>query len=82
MFSWLEFNVQLWLSGKSHANCSNSPAFWQTLQLHLQVDYVMVGHFWKPYIGQAVGGELDFMVLIYGAEEQGAIQMEMTMWLR
>jgi hypothetical protein len=36
---------------------------------HLQGEYVMVGHFWKPYIGQAVGGKLDLMVLIGEAEE-------------
>jgi hypothetical protein len=34
----------------------------------------MVGHFWKFYLGQAVGGELDFMMLIGGAEERAAIQ--------
>jgi hypothetical protein len=30
---------------------------------------LIVGRFWKPYLGQAVGGELDLMVLIGGAEE-------------
>jgi hypothetical protein len=29
----------------------------------------MVRRLWKPYIGQAVGGELDLMVLIGGAED-------------
>jgi hypothetical protein len=29
----------------------------------------MVGRFWKPHIGQAVGSELDLMVLIGGAKE-------------
>jgi hypothetical protein len=33
---------------------------------HLQDEYVMVGRLWMPYIGQAVGGELDLMVLIDG----------------
>jgi hypothetical protein len=37
---------------------------------HLQSEYVVAGCFWKPYIGQAVCGELDLMVLIGGAEER------------
>jgi hypothetical protein len=41
----------------------------------------MAGHFWKPYKGQAVGGDLDLMVLTAGVEEQAAIQLEMSMWL-
>jgi hypothetical protein len=41
---------------------------------HLQGKYVMVGRFWKLYIGQAVDGELDFMVLIGRAEERAGIQ--------
>jgi hypothetical protein len=49
---------------------------------HLQGEYVMVGRFWKPYIGQAIGGELDLMVLIGGAEERAAIQWEKITWLR
>jgi hypothetical protein len=36
---------------------------------HLQGECVLVGHFWKPYIGQAIHGELDLIVLIGGAEE-------------
>jgi hypothetical protein len=36
---------------------------------HLQDKHVMAGHFWKLYIGQAVGGKFDLMVLIGGAEE-------------
>jgi hypothetical protein len=32
----------------------------------------MAGRFCKPYIGQAVGGELDFIMLIGGAEERAA----------
>jgi hypothetical protein len=35
---------------------------------HLQEKCVMVGRFWKPYIRQAVGGELDLMVVICGVE--------------
>jgi hypothetical protein len=46
---------------------------------HLQGECVEVGDFWKPYIGQAVGGELDLMVLIGGAEERAAIQWEKNM---
>jgi hypothetical protein len=34
----------------------------------------MVGRFKQSYIGQAVRGELDLMVLIGGAEERAAIQ--------
>jgi hypothetical protein len=41
---------------------------------HLQGEYVMFGHFWKPYIGQAVGGELDLMVLNGWAEKWAASQ--------
>jgi hypothetical protein len=33
----------------------------------------MVERFWKPYIWQVVGDELDFMVLIVGAEERAAV---------
>jgi hypothetical protein len=36
---------------------------------HLEGEYVMIGRFWKPYIEQAVGGELYLMVLIGEAEE-------------
>jgi hypothetical protein len=35
--------------------------------------------FWKPYVGQAAGGELDMMVLIGGAEERADIQWEKYM---
>jgi hypothetical protein len=49
---------------------------------HLQGEYVMVGRFLKPYIAQTVGGELDLMVLIGGAEKRTAIQLEMSTWLR
>jgi hypothetical protein len=43
---------------------------------HLQGEYVMVGRFWMPFIGQAVGGELDLMVLTGEAEERAAIHWE------
>jgi hypothetical protein len=46
---------------------------------HLQG--IMVGCFWEPYIGQAVHGVLDLMMLIGGVEEQVAIQ-QMSSWLR
>jgi hypothetical protein len=41
---------------------------------HFQGKYVAVGGFWKPYIEQALGGELDLMVLIGVVEERAAIQ--------
>jgi hypothetical protein len=34
--------------------------------------------FLEALLGQAVGGELDLMVLIGGAEERAAIQLEMS----
>jgi hypothetical protein len=43
---------------------------------------VVVGHYWKPHIRQAVGGRLDLTVLIGGAEEWAAVQWEKSMWLR
>jgi hypothetical protein len=43
---------------------------------NLQGEYVKAGNFWKLYIGQAVGGELDLMELIGGVEEQAAIQLD------
>jgi hypothetical protein len=48
----------------------------------LQGEYLIIGRFWKPYIGQAIGGELGLMVLIGGAEERAAIQWEKSIWLR
>jgi hypothetical protein len=52
--------------------------FCKHCSFHLQSEYVMVGHFWKPYIclGQEVGGELDLTVLIGGAGERVAIQIQ------
>jgi hypothetical protein len=35
----------------------------------------MAGSFWKPYVGQVVGGELDLVVLIGGAEERAAYSL-------
>jgi hypothetical protein len=47
-----------------------------------QGESVMVGCLWQSYIGQAVGEELDFMVLIGEAEERTAIQWKISTWLR
>jgi hypothetical protein len=44
---------------------------------HLQGEYVLVEHFWKPYIGQAVSDGWDMTDLIGGAEERAAIQLAM-----
>jgi hypothetical protein len=41
-----------------------------------------LGVYQKFYIGQAVRGELEVMVLIGGAEERAAIQLEMGTWLK
>jgi hypothetical protein len=49
---------------------------------HIWGEYVIVEHFWKTYIGRAVGAKLDLMVLIGGVEERAAIQLEMSTWLR
>jgi hypothetical protein len=49
--------------------------FGKECSCHLQSGYVMCGRFRKPHIGQAVGGELDFVVLIYGAQERAAIKL-------
>jgi hypothetical protein len=46
---------------------------------HLQGECVVVGRFWKPYIGQEVGGELHLMVLTGGAEERAAITFTLKM---
>jgi hypothetical protein len=35
---------------------------------HFHHDYVTAGHCWQPYVGEAVGGDLDSLVLIGGAE--------------
>jgi hypothetical protein len=40
---------------------------------YLQGKYVMVGHFWQPYVGQTAGEEMDLMMLIRGVEERAAI---------
>jgi hypothetical protein len=42
----------------------------------------LVGHFWQPYVGQAVDSELDVVELIGGAQQWAAAQQEMSMWLR
>jgi hypothetical protein len=49
---------------------------------HLHIEYVLVGRFWKPHTGQAVGGDLDLMVLIGGAEERAAIQLAISTWMK
>jgi hypothetical protein len=40
---------------------------------HLQGECLLVGYFWKSYIGQAVGAVQDVMNLTSRAEEQAAI---------
>jgi hypothetical protein len=37
----------------------------------LTSECVVIGRFWKPYIGQVVGGKLDLMVLIGEADSSG-----------
>jgi hypothetical protein len=49
---------------------------------HLKGDYVLVGHFWKLYIEQALGGVLILMVSIGGVEGEAAVLLEMETWLR
>jgi hypothetical protein len=49
---------------------------------HLQGEYVMVGRYLNPCIGHAVSAELDWMVLIGGAEKRAANQLEINTWLR
>jgi hypothetical protein len=41
---------------------------------HVLGECILVGWFWKPYVRQVVGGELDLMVLIGGAKEWDANQ--------
>jgi hypothetical protein len=48
---------------------------------NFQSEYVMAGHFCKSYIRQAVGSELDLVVLTGRAEEQAAIKLEISLWL-
>jgi hypothetical protein len=50
----------------------NIQHFGKQCSWHLQGDYVMNGRFWRPYVGQAVGSEMDFVVLIGGGEERPA----------
>jgi hypothetical protein len=38
----------------------------------------MIKRFWKPYTGQAVGNELDRMVLTGGAEDTAAIPLQQS----
>jgi hypothetical protein len=43
---------------------------------HLLGEYVLVGSFWKLYIGQALGDEWDVTDLICGTEERAAIHLD------
>jgi hypothetical protein len=45
-------------------------SFGKHFSFHLQGECTVVGRFWKLYIGQAVGDDLDLMVLIGGVEER------------
>jgi hypothetical protein len=45
---------------------------------HLQGKYVLVGQFWKTYIGQAVGGEWDMTDLFDEVEMRTANQLPMS----
>jgi hypothetical protein len=47
---------------------------------HLQGEYLLVGHFWKPYMGQAIGSEWEVMNLFDRVEEW--VQLVMIVWLR
>jgi hypothetical protein len=55
--------------GCAVSNVESYPTFWHNCSCHLQGEYVLAGHFWKPYTGQAVDGEWDMTDLIGGAEE-------------
>jgi hypothetical protein len=46
--------------------------FGKQCSYHLQGEYLLVGHFWRPYIQQAADGEQDVKDLIGGAEERAA----------
>jgi hypothetical protein len=46
---------------------------------YLQGECVVVGRFWKPFIGQALGGGLDLMVPTRGAEVWAEIQWQKIM---
>jgi hypothetical protein len=56
--------------------------FGKRTSCHLQGEYIIIGRFRNLCIGQAVGGVLNLMVLIGGAEERAAIQWAMSTWLR
>jgi hypothetical protein len=77
---WFEFIVQLWASGGgSHWMLKIIEHFSKNCIFCLQSEYVMVGRFWQPSVGQTVGDELHLMMLISGPERQAAIQLEMSM---
>jgi hypothetical protein len=49
---------------------------------HLQGEYVGWAFFWKPYIGQAVGGKWDMTDLTGEVGERAAIQLVTSMCFR
>jgi hypothetical protein len=68
-------SAQLRLSGMSGLDCWKLSSFDKERSCHLQGKYVLMArNFWKPFIGQVVGGELDVIVLTGGAEERAAAQ--------
>jgi hypothetical protein len=75
------------LSKMVHVFCTTSALegeiypFRQTLQLPSSGWICNDGRFWRPSIGQAVGDELELIVLIGEAEERAAVQWEKSMWL-
>jgi hypothetical protein len=59
------------------SNAESYPAFRQALQFPSSY-----WSCWQAYVAQAVGGELDVLGLIGGAEDRADIQKEVSMWLR
>jgi hypothetical protein len=53
--------------------------FGKHCSFYLMDEYVMVGRFWKPYIEQAVGGELYLLVLIGGRSPSYIFQTSWSM---
>jgi hypothetical protein len=41
------------------SNAESYPCFSKHCSCHLQGEYVLAGHVWKSYIGQAIGSEWD-----------------------
>jgi hypothetical protein len=50
--------------------------FGKHFSCHLQSEYIAVGRFWRTCVGQAAGGELYLMVVIGGAGERAAVQLD------